>query len=140
MERSAPATILVIDDDPDVLATLRAMLEAAGFEVRVAGSGRQAMADIGFHRPSLIITDIYMPGGDGFELITALRRDHPDVSVIAISGGAIHHHDHMEIARQLGAVATLEKPFRKEDLIETINRVIGEYARGNANGNDADGR
>jgi CheY-like chemotaxis protein len=135
-------TILAIDDDPDMLATLRAMLEPAGFDVTVAANMADAIAKVNIAAPACIITDIYMPGGDGFELIAALRRYRIPAPIIAMSGGTrdLHGHDHMEIARRLGAVETIEKPFRSKELIETVERVIGGGLRETGYGNDTDGR
>jgi len=127
MIKSRPS-ILAIDDDPDMLATLRAMLEPAGFDVMVASTLVDAIAKVNIAAPDCIVTDIYMPGGDGYELILALRRYRIDAPVIAISGGAksFQSNDHFPIAKRLGAVATIAKPFRSAELIEAIRQAIGE--------------
>jgi len=119
-------TILAIDDDPDMLATLRAILEPAGFDVETAATLVDAIGKVNIAAPDLIITDIYMPGGDGYELIMALRRYRIDAPIIAISGGAksFHSDDHLGFAERLGAVATIAKPFRSQDLIAAVNRAI----------------
>jgi CheY-like chemotaxis protein len=115
--------LLIIDDDPDVLASLRAVLSTEGFDVTVARSATEAVEKLNFANPDCIITDIYMPvsGGDGFELMDAIRRYGIKAPVIVITGGSAEAH---RIAQSLGAAATVPKPFRPEDLIEVINRVI----------------
>jgi FixJ family two-component response regulator len=86
------------------------------------------------------VTDIYMAEGDGFELIGALKTQGFKIPVVAISGGSkVGAHDPLDIADQLGAAATIAKPFRKQHLIETVKRVIGGDRQETGNGNDADG-
>lgn len=140
MTESRPS-ILVIDDEPDMLATIRAVLEPAGFDVETAANLRDAIAKINIVAPAAIITDIFMPGGDGFELIAALRRYRLSVPVIAISGGdRSGQHDPLDIAEKLGAIAVMAKPFSKQELIDTVNRVVGGTApREIEHGKSADG-
>jgi DNA-binding NtrC family response regulator len=119
---AVPASILVIDDEPDVLAMLRTMLLGAGFDVTVASNAKDAIERLAFTEPACIVTDIYMADGDGFELMNALRRRGSAVPVIVISGGGTIAHD---LAQKLGAAAVLAKPFRSKELVETVNRVVG---------------
>jgi DNA-binding NtrC family response regulator len=135
-------TILAIDDDPDMLATLRTQLLTAGFDVKVAGSAREAMNRLHAspERPDCIVTDIYMADGDGFELIGALKVEGFKIPVVAISGGSRSGHDPLEIADSLGVAATISKPFKARDLVETVKRVIGGTISQEAeHGNDVDG-
>jgi CheY-like chemotaxis protein len=120
-------TVLIIDDEPDVLALLRSMLEPAGFNVVAAGNARAAVERMQAQRPDLILTDIYMPDGDGFELMAMLRRARSDVPLIAISGGSrdVGQQDPLTVATALGAAAVIAKPFKHSELLEIVNRVIG---------------
>jgi len=115
-------SVLVIDDEPDVLEMLRKVLDSAGFTVTCAAHAKEAMEQLAFSKPDVILTDIYMAGGDGFELMRAMRRAGLGIPIIVISGGSADTH---EIAQQLGAKATIGKPIAKEVLIETVNRVVG---------------
>jgi CheY-like chemotaxis protein len=122
-------TVLIIDDDPDVLASLRTML-APAFTVVAAGSAREALDRLAFRRPDVILTDIYMPNGDGFQLLAELRRMGSDVPVIAISGGSpVLGPDPLALAAELGAVATIAKPFRGRELVATVRGAIAAATR-----------
>ncbi|TKB79543.1 MAG: response regulator [Nitrospira sp.] len=81
------ADILIVEDDAQVRAMLRQMLEVAGFRVREAINGKEAMKSWKADQPDLVITDVLMPEMDGFEVITSLRKLDPQSKVIAITGG-----------------------------------------------------
>lgn len=123
-QRSA-ATILVVDDDPDLLQSLAVLLEAYEYGVVMAANAAAAVAAVVERRPDLVLTDIYMPDADGFELINALRRRDLAVPVIAMSGGSRGtSYDNLSIATHLGAAAVIDKPFSNASLIDTIERVL----------------
>ena len=79
--------ILVVDDEDEIRMMLRQILEMEGYEVSDAANGRMAVNLFRNDPTDLIITDIIMPEKDGIETITELRRDYPDVKIIAITGG-----------------------------------------------------
>lgn len=79
--------VLVVDDDATLRDSLRAILESAGYLVSVAGSAGEALSEVRSQRPDVILADIYMPLGDGYELISALRCVGDNIPVIAMSGG-----------------------------------------------------
>ena len=81
------ARILIIDDDEQVRRYLRKILEAQGHEVVAASDGKLGIELCREEPTDLIITDIFMPEKEGLETIGELRRDYPDVKIIAISGG-----------------------------------------------------
>jgi len=113
--------ILVIDDDKFVRTSIRAVLESAGHEVSDAGD-----ADTGIRQQHLTpfdvaIVDLVMPQKEGLETIRELRRDYPDLAIIAISGGgAIVKKNFVEAAELFGATSTLEKPFGGEELLGAV--------------------
>lgn len=118
-----PARVLVVDDDGDARLALRRMLESAGYEVLEAANGRIAMSVCRTSSPEVVITDIFMPEQEGIETIQALRREFPDIKVIAISGqpaAAVY----LRMAKLLGAKATLEKPIPLGTLLETVRAVL----------------
>jgi CheY-like chemotaxis protein len=125
-----PLFILIVDDDAALRLTLQRMLEPGSFGhyiVETAQDGGEAIEAIKLHLPDLIITDIYMPVSDGFELINWMRAQSIDVPVLAMSGSgstAKSYYDPLRVAERLGAAAILDKPFRASQLIEAIDRVL----------------
>jgi CheY-like chemotaxis protein len=117
-------TILVVDDDDSLRDLLRRMFESVQYKVILASNAQAAIATIGKTPPDIILTDIYMPEADGFELINWLRKNATTIPVIAMSGTATPRYDQLSIAENLGAAAVLEKPFRQTQLIETVDRIL----------------
>lgn len=121
------ATILVIDDDQEVRDFLVAVLERAGHEVTTAGNGRDGVAMFREHAVQVVITDIIMPEKDGIETILDLRREHPDLKVIAISGGGrTTPENYLHSARLLGADRAMRKPFKNEEILRAIEELTAE--------------
>jgi CheY-like chemotaxis protein len=126
-----PLTILIVDDDAALRLTLQRMLEPGSFGryiVECVQDGGEAIDSIKARIPDLIITDIYMPISDGFELINWMRAQSINVPVLAMSGSgstAKSYYDPLRVAERLGASAVLDKPFRASQLIETIDRILG---------------
>ena len=127
--------VLVVDDDAALRVSIRALLESLGYVVSTVCNAYEAIVEIGAQRPDAILTDIYMPEGDGYELITTIRDFGEDIPVIAMSGGPylvgtdhVGINDYLGMAERLGAVATIAKPFRPSELVATIDRAIGGRA------------
>ena len=119
------ARILVIDDDRQVRTMLRTMLELEGYEVEDAPDGKEGLEL--FHRKpaDLIITDIIMPEKDGMEIIIEMRRELPDVKIIAISGGGHIIPDHyLDSAELFGAVRTFAKPIERKEFLEAVKEIL----------------
>ena len=115
------ARILIIDDNTEVLGTYSRILEHAGYEVVVTTDGKKGIRTFREKPTDLVITDIIMPEKEGLETIMELRRDFPDVKIIAISGGAfLEPKDYLALAKQFGATCTLTKPIEQEELLETV--------------------
>ena len=118
--------ILMVDDQKELRAVVRRVLTEAGYEVAEAEDGDAALAAFRASPPALVITDIVMPGKAGIEVIATMKREHPEVKVLAISGGGrAHVMDFLAIARKVGADAALEKPFRKSDLLARVAELLG---------------
>lgn len=119
-------SVLIVDDDPGLRETLTRMVASVGYDVDCAGDAHAAIAAVSSRVPDIIITDIYMPAGDGFELLNWLRNHGMTVPVIAMSGSSSSsgEYDQLAVAEHLGAVAVIDKPFRQSKLIETIDRVL----------------
>jgi CheY-like chemotaxis protein len=85
LEKGFPYRMLVVDDDPNVLETSSKILSTAGYEVRTAVDGFDALAELRRSLPDIIISDLRMPNMSGFELLSIVRRRFPHIPVIAIS-------------------------------------------------------
>ena len=127
MADSQRKRLLVVDDDPEIREIVTAILESIGFLVTAVGGANAAIALIESEIPDVILTDIHMAAGDGFELINAVRDRGLAIPIIAMSGGSstLSGTDHLELARKLGAVAVVDKPFRGAHLAEAIDNAIG---------------
>lgn len=111
------ATILIIDDEPEVLSTLEGFLSRRGYHVRTVGDGEAGLRVIDESEVDLVVTDINLPGMDGIELLLALAERANRVPVVAISGGGYFDKGLLlDSAAGLGAVSTFAKPFALSDL------------------------
>lgn len=125
-----PDRILVVDDDEQVLALLKAMLEREGWDVDAVGDGLVAVQVFDPDRHALVITDIVMPGKEGIETIMELRARKPDLAVIAISGGGrIGPQDYLAWVRRCGVRHTFTKPVPRQDLVDAVAELMGAPAR-----------
>ncbi|MCP4004202.1 MAG: response regulator [bacterium] len=119
------ARILVVDDDAQIRGVIRGMLETMGHEVHEVSDGMHATVAYREKPADLVITDIYMPDKEGLELILELRTEFPDVKIVAVSGGGgAFDLEPLETAQNLGVCATLNKPFRSEELGKLVERVL----------------
>jgi CheY-like chemotaxis protein len=118
--------VLVVEDRPDILELMLLSLEGAGFEVEAALNGREALEVQQRRAADVVITDIFMPEMDGIETIDRIRAEYPDTRIIAMSCGADDKQDYLKVARQIGADATLAKPFATADLLQLVWRLARE--------------
>jgi two-component system, chemotaxis family, chemotaxis protein CheY len=110
--------ILIADDNAAVRQSLKAVLEAAGYQVRLAAHGGEALARQREMPADILITDIFMPESDGFEAIDLFRKDFPQTKIIAMSGDVTRtKHEYLPAAALMGVEATLKKPFQAEELL-----------------------
>lgn len=123
---SALAKILIVDDDSAVQATIRILLERAGHSVVGASDGRKGLAIFEAGDFDLLFLDIFMPGMDGLETMRHVHRQRPDIPIIVISGRPIASDptsglDFLGMATKLGAVSSLQKPFKPAALLAAVN-------------------
>jgi CheY-like chemotaxis protein len=117
--------ILIIDDEEQIRLVFKEMLGRFGYEVLEATNGEDGLALQREKIADLIITDIIMPVKEGLETIRELRREFPEVKIIAISGGGqIGSDQYLDVARKLGAACTLQKPVGLEQLRQEVHRLL----------------
>lgn len=120
------AKILVFDDEPSILLMIKKMLEKAGHEVEIALNGKEGMVLFERNKPDLLITDIIMPEKEGLETIFELRRQYPDLKIIAISGGGrIGPDGYLPGAKLLGANAVFTKPLVPKEFVQAVADLLG---------------
>ena len=115
-------SILVVDDDEDILALLSKWLGSEGFKVHTSLSGEDALSQLDTLNPNLVITDLFMGGMSGMELLSIIHRDSPLLPVIMLSGQA-KIPDAVK-ATHLGSSAFLTKPINKEELFEQVKKAL----------------
>lgn len=122
--------ILVIDDDAILRELVTDWLEAAGYRVRRAANCCAAAAELGRGAPALIVTDMFMPGPCGAEAIAELKREHPHVALIAVSG---HFNSGQGLSAEgalaAGADRALAKPVKRADLLRAVAELVGAPVR-----------
>ncbi len=117
-------SILVVDDDLDTLKAMRRVLEPLGYLVSSATDGHEAIRMLTSDPSDLVITDMLMPHGDGFELIIALHREFPTLPVVAMSGGGhLGPEAYLGMARGFRIDGILRKPVTREELVVAIKAV-----------------
>ena len=122
------ASVLVVDDDADLLRLLDIRLRSAGFRPVLAGSGEQALARLAVARPRAVITDLRMPGMDGQALFERIHGADPSLPVIILTAhGTIPD---AVAAAQRGVFGYLTKPFEATQLLDLLRRAVGEGAAG----------
>ena len=120
--------ILLVDDRAPLRATVTDLLQHMGHDVLSAADGRQALATQKQTPSNVLLTDIFMPEMDGFELIQEFRRLYPSVKIIALSGGMTNRPGgpYLNIAQKIGAKWILPKPFSVKQLAEVIKAATAD--------------
>lgn len=127
---SGPADILVIDDDAILCELVTDWLEGAGYRVRKATNCCAGVEELHRQRPALVVSDMFMPGPCAADAIATLKREHPGVALIAVSG---HFNSGQglsaEEALAAGADRALAKPVKRADLLRAVSELIGAPVR-----------
>ena len=119
--------VLVVEDEKRLAQNVAdGLRQCAGYAVDVAADGNAGLAAATLAPPALVITDIRMPGVNGGAIISELKRRHPQVPVIAISGLFTSGRGlDAEAAIALGAARALAKPFRRAELLRAVAELLG---------------
>ncbi|PWT80321.1 MAG: response regulator [Acidobacteria bacterium] len=128
-------SVLVIDDEADVRASIAQVLGRVGFDVVTAENGLTGTEEFFKHPADVVIVDFVMPRSNGAEVIRKIRASFPGARIIAVSGGgqfgplgykpgAIVTDAYLALARQAGADAVMSKPFHRKDLIALVRSLV----------------
>lgn len=114
--------ILVVDDDRLVLNVVSEIVSAVGHHPQTAADGNAALLAMSAHRYDLVISDIRMPGMDGFQLAARVRAEYPDTYLILMTG--FSSDSTFKEAMKLDVDAYLSKPFKSAELIHVLDKIV----------------
>ena len=121
------ARILIIDDESQIRSMLRLMLERVGYEVMEAADGMEGIRQYRDNPADLIITDLIMPNKDGIGMIIELKKEFPEIKIIAMSGGGVNRPEgYLDGAKKLGATRTLTKPIDRDEMLAAVKETLKE--------------
>jgi DNA-binding response OmpR family regulator len=124
--RATAVSILVIEDDPEVVRLVRAALELEGWSVQVAPDGLSAQALVARRRPALVILDLMLPDVDGLAIAGLLRAKYGRTLPIVVMSA---YHRMMEKATHISAYAYIPKPFDLDELVGTVRQALAGSER-----------
>jgi CheY-like chemotaxis protein len=121
-----PRIIFVVEDDPSHRQICERVLREAGYLVLTAEDGSAVSGVLATTEVDLLMIDMFMPEQDGFETIAAVRSRHPDLLILAMSGGGIVLDPKavLQQVKKLGANATLTKPFSDKELLRAVEACL----------------
>ena len=117
--------VLVVDDEPNIVMSLRFLMEREGFEVEVAASGRAAVSALGRQPADLVLLDVMMPELDGFEVCQRIRANPAwrDTKIVMLT--AKGRDVERDKGMALGADAYVTKPFSTRELVARVKQMLG---------------
>ncbi|AFU58006.1 putative signal transduction response regulator, receiver domain protein [Candidatus Nitrososphaera gargensis Ga9.2] len=126
--QNSPPRIMIVDDEKDILAILKSGLETKGnFAAETFNSGEAALQAFASHAPDyydLILTDIRMPGMNGFELYRRIREKHPSIPIAFITAFEINEDEFSKVMPSIKVKDFIKKPIRIPELIEKLNAIL----------------
>lgn len=117
-------SVLVVDDEPNIVISLQFLLQQAGFDVRVAKNGEEALAAVAERVPDLILLDVMTPIRDGYDVCERIRADPALKNVRIVMLTARSREVEKEKALALGADAYVTKPFSTRELVDRVRRML----------------
>ncbi len=118
------ATVLSVDDEPDITDLASLHLRRAGYEVLTASSGRQALETVYTRHPDLVLLDLMLPDIDGFGVCEILRSDPATAAIPIIIVSAWSTHDARDLGFECGVLDYVTKPFSPQELITRVKRLL----------------
>ncbi|MBM3803302.1 MAG: response regulator [Acidimicrobiia bacterium] len=120
----ARSKILVVDDDPGILAMLHLMLRLEGYDPIVCSEPQRVVDTMVREKPDLVLLDALMPGFDGIQVLQSIRARALQTPVLLVTGNT--NEAYLQLAMQAGAAGLLAKPFVKEDLLEQLQKFLAK--------------
>ena len=120
-------TILVVDDEPNIVELARLYLQQDGYRVETASSGSDALAKVGTTKPALVVLDLMLPDIDGFEVCREIRKK-SDVPILMLT--ARKEDIDKIVGLELGADDYLTKPFNPRELVARVKAILRRYQAG----------
>jgi DNA-binding response OmpR family regulator len=120
-------TILVVDDEPNILELAKLYLEQEGYRVEGVGTGNDALSKLGSVKPSLIVLDLMLPDIDGFEVCREIRKK-SDIPILMLT--ARKEDVDKIVGLEMGADDYLTKPFNPRELIARVKAILRRYKAG----------
>lgn len=118
-------SVLVADDEPNIVLSLQFLMNQAGFDVRVARDGEEAIAMIEEHAPDLVLLDVMMPKKDGYEVCQTIRNNPAWQGVRIIMLTAKGREVEREKGMAMGADEYITKPFSTRYVVERVKQLLG---------------
>lgn len=118
------ARVLLIDDDDDLRAVLSIFLKRSGFKVEEAANGTDGLHLFFASRPNIVVTDIVMPGVDGFELLRVFRSVGFEKAIFMSGAGIMGGTSYVRSIQLMGAPHVLQKPFGPRELLSAIEEIL----------------
>jgi DNA-binding response OmpR family regulator len=123
-------TLLVVEDDPDIVELLRYNLEREGYRVLVATDGERGLGDAGRHQPDLVLLDLMLPGLDGLEVLKRMRGQEGTRGIPVLVLTAKSEETDVVLGLEMGADDYLTKPFSPRELVARVRALLRRVTRG----------
>lgn len=120
-------TILLVDDERDIVELTRMRILSMGYNVIVANDGEEAIEKVKKERPDLMLLDVKMPKLDGYQVCKIVKSDPAlkEIPIILFTASSRHVMELSDRALELGAASCIKKPFDSKELLEQIKKLIG---------------
>ena len=122
MAKPTPKKVLIVDDNPNMSVLLSDILEIFEYEGKLASDGKEALEKIKDDDYALVFTDLRMPKMDGFDLLKAIKKEHPDLPVVIITGYSVGETQNTIVTEK--ADGFLNKPFKVNEIKELLSKLL----------------